>query len=44
MKCGLGPAELVYGGWLTIGPPLDDGFYYDMVCAATFLLETAFPC
>eukprot|EP01051_Picozoa_sp_SAG22_P014136 SAG22_NODE_1673_length_3836_cov_3.441263_1_plen_545_part_00 len=22
--------ELVYGGWLTIGPPLDDGFYYDM--------------
>ena len=22
--------ELVYGGWLTIGPPVEDGFYYDM--------------
>ena len=22
--------ELIYGGWLTIGPPVDDGFYYDM--------------
>ena len=22
--------ERVFGGWLTIGPPVDDGFYYDM--------------
>jgi threonyl-tRNA synthetase len=22
--------EMVFGGWLTIGPPVDDGFYYDM--------------
>jgi threonyl-tRNA synthetase len=29
--------ELVYGGWLTIGPPVEDGFYYDMYTGADAL-------
>ncbi|CAG0902007.1 unnamed protein product [Cyprideis torosa] len=24
--------ERVYGGWLCYGPPIQDGFYYDMFC------------
>ena len=34
--------EIFYGGHLTIGPPVEDGFYYDM-CAASSRHASARP-